>query len=76
MFIGNATVYIHNTPFLITVTFLLLLAANMAVFQFGTFRNVSAWDTGEPTAGAKFAGATSLLLWSGVVVTGRWIGFV
>lgn len=76
MFIGNATVYVHNTPFLIKVTFLVLLAVNMAVFQFGTFRKVSAWDTGEPPAGAKFAGATSLLLWSGVIVTGRWIGFV
>jgi hypothetical protein len=33
------------------------------------------WDEGEPPMSAKVAGALSLLLWSGVVFFGRWVGF-
>lgn len=76
MFIGNATTYYHNVPFRLKVVMLVLIAVNMAIFQFGTFRNVSAWDTGPPATGARVAGAISLLLWVGVIATGRWIGFV
>lgn len=76
MFIGNATTYYENTPFRVKMVLLVLIAINMAVFQFGTFRNVTAWDTGRPAPGARFAGAASLILWTGVVAFGRWIGFV
>ena len=76
LFIGNATTYYDNTPFRIKVVLLILVGINMMIFQFGTFRNVTAWDTGKPAAGARFAGATSLLLWTGIVTAGRWIGFV
>jgi len=76
MFIGNASSYYDNTPFRVKVVLLILVAVNMAIFQFGTFKNVSAWDTGKPAAGARFAGAMSLILWTGVVGFGRWIGFV
>jgi uncharacterized protein DUF6644 len=76
MFIGNATTYYSNTPFRIKVVLLILVACNMAIFQFGTFRNVTAWDTGRTPAGARFAGASSLLIWTGIVAAGRWIGFV
>jgi hypothetical protein len=76
MFIGNANHYYSNVPFRWKVLFLVLLAVNMLVFQKGTFRNVSAWDTGPPAPGARVAGAISLLLWAGVITTGRWIGFV
>ena len=76
MFIGNASTYYDNTPFRIKLVLLVLVGINMAIFQFGTFRNVTAWDTGKPAPGARFAGAMSLLLWTGIIVTGRWIGFV
>ncbi|MET0292248.1 MAG: DUF6644 family protein [Steroidobacteraceae bacterium] len=76
MFIGNATTYYENTPFRVKIVLLVLVGVNMAIFQFGTFKNVSAWDTGKPAGGARFAGAMSLLLWTGIVGFGRWIGFV
>jgi len=76
MFIGNASSYYGNVPFRIKVVLLILVAVNMAVFQFGTFKNVTAWDTGKPAPGARVAGALSLLLWTGIVTSGRWIGFV
>jgi len=76
MFIGNASSYYSNFPFRVKVVLLILVGCNMAIFQFGTFRNVSAWDTGKPAPGARVAGAISLLLWTGIVGFGRWIGFV
>lgn len=76
MFIGNATTYYDNVPFRIKMVLLVLLAVNMAIFQFGTFKRVSAWDMGPPATGARVAGAISLTLWTGVIITGRWIGFV
>jgi uncharacterized protein DUF6644 len=76
MFIGNATTYYDNVPFRIKMVLLLLVGLNMTIYQFGTFRNVTAWDTGPTPAGARFAGAASLLLWTGIVTFGRWIGFV
>jgi hypothetical protein len=76
MFIGNATTYYDNMPFRIKIVLLILVGINMAIFQFGTFRNVSAWDTGKTPSGARFAGATSLVLWTLIVGFGRWIGFV
>jgi hypothetical protein len=57
MFIGNATTYYENIPFRIKMVLLVLLAVNMAIFQFGTFKRVSAWDTGPPAMGARVAGA-------------------
>lgn len=76
MFIGNATTYYDNVPFRVKMVLLLLVGVNMAIFQFGTFRRVSAWDTGPPAPGAKFAGFMSLLLWTLIIGFGRWIGFV
>lgn len=58
---------------------LLLLAAalvNVALFHAGTFRSVNEWGDGTPVprSAAAFGGA-SLLLWIGVLVTGRYIAY-
>src|SRR3954452_7797856 len=37
MFIGNASSYYGNVPFRVKVVLLILVAVNMAIFQFGTF---------------------------------------
>lgn len=76
LFAANATTYYANTPFRIKIALLVLAGINMAYFQLVTFRKVSEWDTGKPAAAARFAGGMSLLLWTGVVIFGRWIGFV
>ena len=47
----------------------------MALFQFWTFRRIKEWDDALVTpVAARVAGASSLLLWAGVVLAGRWIG--
>ena len=75
MFMTRAATYIEHPPFQIKLVLLLLAGINMALFQFRTFRDIEAWDNaaGTPVA-ARVAGATSLLLWAGVVLAGRWIG--
>jgi hypothetical protein len=53
-----------------------LAGLNMLAFQLITFRGVGKWDEARSTpAGARFAGAFSLLAWVSIVAFGRWIGF-
>jgi hypothetical protein len=77
MFMTRATAYVENPAFQIKFILLILACANMAVFQFRTFRGIVYWDVGvAPPPGARIAGAASLLLWAGVVLAGRWTGHI
>jgi len=54
-----------------------LAGINMLFFQFVTFRTVGQWDRDPiPPPAARFAGALSMALWLGVMICGRFIGFV
>jgi hypothetical protein len=56
---------------------LLLAGVNMMVFHVMTYKTVKHWDNQVRTPrAARIAGALSLLLWIGVVVCGRWLGFL
>ena len=75
MFVTRAPAYVDNTAFQIKFLLLPLAFANMAYFQFRTFKGVAGWDTAHETPeAARFAGAASLALWAGIVIAGRWIG--
>jgi hypothetical protein len=75
-FAANATTYWFNTAFRFKMLAILLAGVNMAVFQFGAYRGVAAWDRNLPTPrAARFAGALSILIWTCVIVLGRTIGF-
>lgn len=76
MFSAKATLYIVNTPFLVKMLLLSVLGVNMLVFHFIIFRGVSGWNIGRPIPAARAAGLISLVLWTGVIGFGRWIGFV
>lgn len=76
MFSANATSYAANTPFVVKMLLLAVLGLNMLFFQFFIFRGVKNWDTGTPAPAARVAGLVSLVLWTGVIGLGRWIGFV
>jgi hypothetical protein len=73
---ANAAGYYFNTPLRVKAVLMLLAGLNMAYFQFVTFRGVAKWDAGRPSAAARFAGWASLLLWTGVIASGRLAGFV
>ena len=77
MFVSAATKYYANVPFRLKMILLVLAGLNMAVFHFSAYRNVHAWDRTLPTPrAARIAGGLSLMFWIGVVVAGRWVGFV
>jgi hypothetical protein len=77
MFVTRAPVYIQNPAFQVKLVLLVLACANMALFQFRTFRDIANWDTTAVTPiAAKVAGAASLLLWTGILLAGRWTGHI
>jgi hypothetical protein len=75
MFITQPARYADNRAFQIKMMLLVLAGLNMAVFHLRTIRGVAQWDT-DPVvpAPARFAGACSIVLWIGIVLSGRWIG--
>jgi hypothetical protein len=75
MFTTSAQTYFGNAAFQLKALALLAAGVNMAVFQLVTARGATAWDIGEPPRSARLAGMLSLLLWTAVVLLGRWIGF-
>ena len=75
MFMTQANRYADNRPFQIKMALLILAGLNMAVFHRATARGIAGWDkTRVTTAAARFAGASSLLCWIGIMLAGRWIG--
>ena len=77
MFSTRASRYAEIPAFQIKMALLVLAAVNMAVFHLLSARGIERWDTGlSTTAAAKVAGACSLLLWIGIMLSGRWVGHV
>ena len=75
MFMTHASAYAYNPALQVKMALLLLACANMALFQFRTFRNIEVWDAAAATpVGARLAGAASLLFWAAIVLAGRWTG--
>lgn len=74
LFITRATHYMENPAFQIKLLAMALAGLNMILFHFGVFRHVGHWDDEAPPSSAKASAALSLLLWSGVVLAGRWVG--
>jgi hypothetical protein len=68
--------FYENIFFRIKVILLLLAAVNALVFHFTVYRRVDDWDEQPLTPlGVRLAGAFSLFLWAGVVVTGRMVAY-
>jgi hypothetical protein len=67
----------YNSPFFRAKTILLILAGlNALGFHTGIYKRVADWDN-DPVAPARarIAGAISLFVWIGVIVTGRLIAY-
>lgn len=76
MFISNAVAYANNTQFLLKLVAIAIAGLNMMWFHSTAYRKIAIWDEDmPPPAAARFAGVTSLILWTGVIFLGRWIGF-
>lgn len=76
LFVSKASTYMVNPYFLIKMGLLALAGLNMLFFHFVTYKTVGDWDnSANLPAGAKFAGASSLLFWGVIIFMGRAIGF-
>jgi hypothetical protein len=76
LFVGQATNYLNNNEFRIKMALMALAGLNLAAFHVFTWSKVRDWNAGVPTpVAAKLAALLSLVLWSGVVLAGRWIGW-
>ena len=78
LFISEAqSKYCFNSAFRIKLLLILLAGLNMSVFHFTIYRSGIKWDKAAATPlWAKLVGSFSTLLWLGVVIAGRWIGFI
>ena len=75
--ISDATEMWANSAF--RVKFMLLAAGcvNAYVFHRWSFRTVGEWNHGAPTpAAAKVAAWISLVLWTGIIASGRLIAYL
>jgi len=76
LFSAKATGYAGNFFFRGKLILLFLAGLNMVIFHAFAGRGMAAWSaTKKPPPAARIAGGLSLLIWIGVVVCGRWIGF-
>jgi hypothetical protein len=77
MFAADATSLATNAAFQLKLALLLLAGLNAAAFHLGPFRTISRWEQGRrPPRAALLMGATSLVLWTSIVVCGRLIANV
>lgn len=76
MFCSNPVGYAGNSYFQAKLALILLAGANMSVFHLVTAKGIARWDLSPHLPAApRLAGLLSMLLWIGVIVCGRWIGF-
>jgi hypothetical protein len=75
LFVANTVRYMENPAFQVKLTLLAFAGINMAFFHVRTMRSVIEWDRGDaiPFA-ARFAGGFSVVLWIGILLSGRWVG--
>nr|TFG54186.1 MAG: hypothetical protein E4H34_02865 [Hyphomicrobiales bacterium] len=77
LFTAQAVRYVDTIYFVLKMVIMLAAGLNMLYFEYVTKKNAAQWDReARPPANVRFAGATSLILWLGVVTTGRFIGFI
>jgi len=68
--------FYSNIYFWIKAVMMVLAGVNAMAFHQGTYRTVEAWNTETvPPFGARLASAMSLVLWAGVIVSGRLIAY-
>ena len=77
LFASEAVMCYDNMAFRLKMLFLLLLGVNGLVYQYTTHKRVAEWEVERSTPlSAKMTGYASLILWTGVIIMGRWIAYV
>ncbi|MDF8333740.1 DUF6644 family protein [Novosphingobium cyanobacteriorum] len=76
LFASNAPAYAANREFQLKLVAIAAAGVNMLIFHATAHRKIAGWDLDlPPPAAVRVSGFLSLLLWTVVIVLGRWIGF-
>lgn len=76
LFTSHSVGYAHNLQFQMKLLLLVFAGINMLTFHWIVGRGKERWSERDATPRAgRIAGAISLVLWTGIVAFGRWIGF-
>jgi hypothetical protein len=73
LFASEAVKLYPNPAFRLKLALLTLAGLNALLFHLTTYRSVRSWGAGPVPSSARGFGVISLLLWSGVIVSGRLI---
>lgn len=65
-----------NPAFLVKMALIVLAGANAVMFHFGPWQQRDLWTHEAPPLAARVSGAVSILLWIGVIVSGRLIAYL
>lgn len=76
LFITRASAHVLNIAFQWKMVLLMLAGVNMLTLHFMLRRIVSAQEADQLPLSARVAGLISLLLWAGVMLSGRWMGHI
>lgn len=75
LFYSNPVEFHGNVFMRIKVVLLIIAGLNAWRFHATVYRRVAEWDLGQPPLRARVAGGMSLILWAGIVTTGRLIAY-
>jgi hypothetical protein len=73
LFAAQAAKLYDNPAFRVKLTLLVAAGLNALLFHLTTYRRARDWELGVPPLSARAFAATSILLWSGIIVAGRLI---
>jgi hypothetical protein len=77
MFSAHAVEFLDNPALRVKLVLIAFAGLNAAAFHFGVFRSAPAWDRNARVPGAaRWAAALSLVLWLGVITSGRLIAYL
>jgi hypothetical protein len=66
----------RNPAFLAKMALMLMAGANAGLFHLGPWRKRENWLVGVPPLSARLSGGVSILLWTGVIASGRLIAYL
>jgi hypothetical protein len=77
MFSAHAVEFLDNPALRIKLLLIAFAGVNAAAFHFGVWRSAPAWDRNAAVPGAaRWAAGLSLVLWLGVIASGRLIAYL
>lgn len=76
LFLTDIGLFWGNPALEIKLLLIIAALANVAIFHFGVFRKVKAWDQDKgPPVSARMSGSVSIVFWLAAIISGRLIAY-